>query len=129
MNAWPGQRLFAGARIIVPAGIKEHEYGLDMMPVSNPEIGIDSALESRTILFPWNVVQEHPHGVHPNALGKAQLAVDRRGIECILLPHLELVDRSAWNEITADNPGLPVVPSLGFFSRPAWIGGGDRSRE
>ena len=61
----------------------------------------------------------------PIDFGPAELAVDRLGIERVGLPHFELVDRRAGEEVAADEPGLGVVPLVGLLGRPALGGVGE----
>ena len=56
---------------------------------------VDPRAVAGGVLLPRQVVQEHPHRRHAEALGPAELLVDRGRIERVGLPHLELVDGGA----------------------------------
>src|SRR5579883_3533604 len=92
MYARDRRMLWAEPRIGVPAGVEQHENGLDVVLVSDCEESDDTPLEAARVLLPDEVVQKHSHGVHPESLRPAELDVDALGIERRRLPHLELVD-------------------------------------
>src|SRR5262249_41160400 len=71
------------------------------------------------VRFPGEVVQEDAHGVEADLLGPAQLAVNRLGVERVGLPHFELIDGGAGDEVAADEPGLLGVPGVGLVGGPA----------
>ena len=73
------------------------------------------------ILLPEQVVQEDAHGVHADAFGPAQFAVDGGGIEGIGLPHLEFVDRGGGQKVRAHRPGLLGIPGIGLGLGPALL--------
>ena len=50
---------------------------------------IDATPETGGLLLPEKIVQEHPHGVEPNALRPAEFEVDALRIESSGLSHLE----------------------------------------
>src|SRR6185437_1778975 len=103
----------------VPARIEEHEHGPDAMFGRNGQEGVDSVPEACRILLPEQVVEKHPHGIHAQALGPAQFLVDLLRIESVRLPHFKLVDCAGRNKIAAHQPGLLLIPTVGFFLGPA----------
>ena len=80
--------------------------------------GIDSLPEPSLILLPQQIVQEHSHRVHADALRPAQLQVNPFGVERVGLPHLKLVDRGGWGVVGADQPGLFFIPGVGTRGGP-----------
>src|SRR5713226_1372499 len=80
------------------------------------------------VLLPQEVVQKHPHGVHAQVLRPTQFAVDRRQIKCVRLPHLQLIDGRAWNEIASDQEWLTRVPFVSLLRRPCGRVGGHHGR-
>ena len=80
------------------------------------------------VLLPGQVVQEHPHRRHPEALGPPEFLVNRGRVERVGLPHLELVDGGCRDVVAADEPRLRGVPLRGLLFGPA-SGGRSRLRE
>ena len=114
--------LQAALRIGIPHAVEEHDHRPDVVLGGDLEKLVDALEEAVAILVPGKVVQENANRVEADRLGPAELAVDRLGIERVGLPHFELVDRRAGEEVAADEPGLGVVPLVGLVRRPA-IGG------
>ena len=82
---------------------------------------VDALLKALRILLPEQVVQEHAHGVHADALGPAQFAVDGGRIEGVGLPHLQFVDGRRRQKVRAHRPGLAGVPGVGLRLGPALL--------
>ena len=101
-----------------PRRCQEDEHDADVVPVRDSTGTGPCRCRSRPVLLPEQVVQEDADAVEAQPLGPAQLAVDRRQVEGVGLPHLELVDRRARDEIAADEPGLLGVPLVGLLRRP-----------
>ncbi len=120
------RRLLSGLRVVVPARVEEHEYGLDVVLVGDRQVVADALLEPGGVLLPRDVVQVDAHRVHPDPRGKAELAIDRLGIERVRLPHLELVDGRTRNEVRPDRPRLLAVPLVRLLGRPARLGASNR---
>ena len=117
--------LLAGMRERIPDTIEQHEHHANLVPVGRGQELLDPVEESLRIFFPRQVMQKDPDAGKAQALGPTELAVDRGQVKRIGLPHLELVDRRAGREITADEPGMFTSPCLGPRDRPgAWLGGG-----
>ena len=89
------------------------------MPGRNGEELIDARAVTCRILLPQQVVQEHAHRRHPEALGQPELLLDGGRVERVCLPHLELVDGGRRDVVAADEPGLFRVPGVGCVLRPA----------
>ena len=98
--------LLAQLRGRVPHGVEQDEDHADPVPVGDREEPVHPRQEPRRVLLPEQVVEEDPDAVEPQPLGPAQLAVDRRRVEGVRLPHLELVDRRAGDVVAADQPGM-----------------------
>jgi len=74
-------------------------------------------------LVPQKVMEENADRVEAKALGPRQLSVDRDGIECIRLPHLQLhdilimhrwrgeVEREEWTWLMAFD-GMKLHPTI-----------------
>ena len=76
------------------------------------------------VLLPRQVVQEHPHRLHAEVLGPAELLVDGLRVERVGLPHLELVDGRRRDVVAADQPRLLRVPLVRLCLGPAGVGAG-----
>ena len=63
-------------------------------------------------------MQEDAHRVEAERLRPTELAVDSTRIERRGLPHLELVDRRAGNEVAADQPSRGIGPRACPLLRP-----------
>ena len=121
--------LLAGMRERVPDTVEQDEHHADLVPVGRGEELLDPVEEALRIFLPRQVVQKDPDAGEAQALGPAELAVDRGQVERVGLPHLELVDRRARREVAADEPGMFTSPCLGPRDRPgAWLGGGAATR-
>ena len=64
---------------------------LGHVPARRDQRGAGAVFQAAVPLLD-QVVQEDPHGVHPDAFGPAQFAVDGGGVEALGLPHFQLVD-------------------------------------
>ena len=106
-------------RVRIPTRIEKHKQRLDVVPRRDFKELIDALLESDGILLPQQVMEENPHRVHPQTLRPTKLFVDLGGVETLRLPHFQLVDRVFRNVVAADQPRLPVIPSLRFLPAPA----------
>ena len=80
---------------------------------------IDPVAVAVRVLLPNQVVQKHAHGVHAEALSPSQFSIDALGIEAVFLPHFELINRGGWDVVTADEPGLPLIPGIRLSFCPA----------
>ncbi len=123
---YPAAVMDAGARAVlsaklwigVPDAVEEDEHGANFVAGRDGEKLIDVFEERLAVVLPAKVVQKYADRVEADRLGPAELAVDRFGIERCGLPHFELVDRRARNEVAANEPGLGVVPFFGALGRP-----------
>ena len=97
-----------------------------MVPRRDGEEVIDALVESLRILLPYQVMQEDAHGVHADALGPSQLAVDGDGVIALGLPHFKLIDGGRGQEVCAHGPGLLGIPGIGLGFAPAGRCGGAR---
>jgi hypothetical protein len=88
------------------------------MPGSDGQELVNPLLESGGVLLPQQVMKKNPHGVHAHGFGPSELGIDFNGIECHLLPHLELVDGRLGNVITSQQPWLLHIPGIRLFFRP-----------
>ena len=68
VHAWDGRVLWSEARLRVPAAVKQHEQRLDLVAGRNNQKLVHASNETRRILFPQQVVQEHSHGIHAQGL-------------------------------------------------------------
>src|SRR6185312_12098161 len=91
------------ARVVpgIPAIIEENEDGADVVTVGDVEIPADAQAEPCRILLPRQVMKEDAHAIEADGFGISQFPVDGCRVECLLLPHLQLVDRSAGYKIGA----------------------------
>ena len=108
-------------RIWIPARVEQHEDRPDVMLGRNRQELVDSFLKALRILLPKQIVQKHAHRVHADALSPAQLAVVRRRVKRVGLPHLQLVDGIRRQIVRAHQPRLRVVPGLGLRLAPALL--------
>src|SRR5271165_1360578 len=106
MHAGDGRMLRAKLGTRIPAGVKEHKHGPNVVARCDGEECVDALTECLRILFPNEVMQEDAHSVHADGLGPAQLAVNRCGVEGISLPHFKLIDGGGWKEVGSYRPGL-----------------------
>jgi hypothetical protein len=111
--------LRAELRVGIPAGIEEHEDGLDVCLEAIVEEGVEALLEAFGILLPELVLQEDAHGVHADALRHAEFFVVELRIPGGGLKHFELIDGVGGNVVCADEPGLLRVPGVGLLGGPA----------
>ena len=118
--------LRAELRVGIPAGIEEHEDGLDVVLGGDGEEGVEALLEAFGVLLPELVLQEDAHGVHADGLRHAEFFVVELRVEGGGLKHFELVDGVGGNVVGADQPGLLRVPGVGLFGGPARPGAGLR---
>ena len=81
VHAGGGRMLRPEFGMRIPAGVEEHKDGADMMAGGDGQEGVDSLLKALRILLPQQIMQKDSHGVHADALGPAQLAVNRCGVE------------------------------------------------
>src|SRR5262249_53186384 len=109
VDAHPRSILPAALWIGIPHAIKEHNHRPDFVLGRNLQELVDIFEEYLAVVAPRQVVQKHANRVKAQRLGPTQLAIDRRRIECFGLPHLELIDRRARQEIAANKPGLGAV--------------------
>ena len=117
--------LLAGVRERVPDTVEQHEHHADLVPVGRGQELLDPLEESLRVLLPEQVMQEDPDAVEAQALGPAELAVDRGQVEGVGLPHLELVDRRARARSCSRRARDVPRPGLGPRDRPgAWLRGG-----
>src|SRR5690349_18887039 len=113
-----GCRLHPGFGIRIPTIVEDHQYRVDSVPGSDIQELTDSLLETAWVGFPGQVMQERPCGIEADSCCPAKLTVDGGGVECLCLPHLQLVDGIAGYETAAYQPGLAGVPFICFFSGP-----------
>ena len=109
-------------RMRIPARVKQHKDWPDVVTRCDGEKSVDALLKSLWILLPEKVVEEDAHGVHTDALGPSQFAVDRGWIERVGLPHLEFVDCCGGQKICAHGPWLVGIPFVGLRFGPALLG-------
>ena len=93
------------------------------MLVTDGQKRVDAALESRSILLPEQIMQEHSHGVHAERLRPAKLLVNFFGIECGGMPHFELIDCVGRQVIASHEPRFARVPLVCAFFGPTVIRG------
>ena len=95
---------------------------------SNAVFGGDSEepaepfLQSLGVGFPHDVVDENPHAVKTKVFRPAQLPVYGGRIERLLLPHFNIVDRGAGQEVATDQPRLLAIPRVRRLRRPEVAG-------
>ena len=77
------------------------------------------AAEPGPVGGPQLIVKKHPHGVHTNSLGHAELAIDATRIVGASLKHLELVHGGRGDIVRAEQPSLRCIPGVGAVSRPS----------
>ena len=111
--------LRAKMRSGLPAGIEQHQQRPDVVLGRDAQKYIEPVLKALGIARPELILQEDPHGVHPDRFAHAELFVDKRGIERGCLEHLKLIDGVGGNEVRADQPGLPGIPCLRLGFAPA----------
>jgi hypothetical protein len=88
------------------------------MPSAHVEESIDACGEPVWIRVPEQIVQVDPDDVQSELRTPGELAFDRRQVECVGLPHLQLVDRGTGDEVAADQPGLLLPPARGLLNAP-----------
>ncbi len=110
--------LFARLRERVPNAVKNNEHDADIVFVGHAEELIHAIDESFWILFPGEVMQENANAGEAEALCKTEFAIDGFRVPCFSLPHLELVDGSAWGEVAPDEQGLVGIPAVRFGLSP-----------
>src|SRR5580698_4493742 len=98
--------LKAKLRKWVPARIKKHEQRTNVVLGGNRQKGVDSFLETGSVLLPEEVVQEDPHRVHAQTLSPTQFLVDLLRIKAGGLPHFEFIDCVCRDKVAAHQPGL-----------------------
>src|SRR5580658_4333984 len=104
--------LFAEFGIRIPARIKKHKQRPDFVLLRDAQKNIYTFLESRVVLLPEQVMQEHAHRVQSQRFRPTEFRVDPLRIEALRLPHFEFIDRRGRNVVTADEPGLLRVPII-----------------
>src|SRR5687767_16026590 len=92
-------RLRTGNWHLVPAIVKKHENGLDLLPVRYTEVLTNSLFKSCGILFPGNTVEVNPHSIKANIVCPAKFLTNCCRIKSCCLPHLQLVDRRTRQEV------------------------------
>ena len=75
------------------ARVWDEQQWTEERPDGSTRISVRAFQESRRIVFPEQVMKEHPDRVKSEFFRPAQLAVDGSRIEGFGLPHLELVHR------------------------------------
>lgn len=83
--------------------------------VGNGKVTVDAVLETIGVVFPYKMVKENTHAIETKIFCPAEFTVDCRRIEGLFLPHFQLVDSRAWNEITTPQPALFCSPCLRFL--------------
>src|SRR5438128_2624699 len=89
-----------------------------MVAVGDCEELVDAIQEADRVLLPEEMMQEDAHRVEAEGLCPSQLAVDGTRVERCRLPHFELVDRRAGNEIAANQPSRGIGPRPCVLLRP-----------
>jgi hypothetical protein len=106
----------------IPHAVEQDEHHADTVAIGDLEELLDAPDERCRILLPEKIVQKDAHAVEAEAGCPSQLPVDRGRVERIGLPHLELVDGGARDEVGADQPTLLFLPRGGAFGRPPSLG-------
>lgn len=118
MDAGSWRWLGAGRIGFVPAVVEEDKDRDDVMFFCDLQILVHAIFESCGILLPGQVVEEDAHAVQSDGCGVAQFTIDGTRIEAGSLPHFELVDRRAGDEVAAPEPSFGSVPFGGFCFAP-----------
>ena len=71
----------------------ECEGHLQSVGISKTKYGIYLLLESFRICKPQFLVQVDSHKIESQVLTDSEFLIQNREIECIILPHLKLIDR------------------------------------
>ena len=66
------------------------------------------------ICFPGDMMKIYSHTVESYFFCPAEFPVDCHGVECLRLPHFELIYCSAWNKIRSSKPGQVFAHSWAF---------------
>ena len=106
-------------RIGVPARVEQDKDRTDMMARRDGQERIDPLCKSLRVLLPKQVVKEDAHGVHADAFGPPEFAVNCGRIKRVGLPHLQFVDGGGRQKVRAHRPRLPCIPRIGLRLAPA----------
>jgi hypothetical protein len=124
MYAWDRLRLLARPIAGLPTIIKKDKYNLMVVLGSYRQKGKHPIQKPHRIIEVGPDMQKHPNHVEAYELAVGELALDCFGVECVGLPHLELVDGRRRDEIYAGFPVLGVEPLPGFVGGPLCSGEG-----
>jgi len=98
--------------------VKQGQENSHAMMVSDTKEVVNSFGKSIRVVVPDQIVQIDPQRIEPEVLSPAQFSVDCFSVVCVCLPHFQLVNRGAWQEVTAHKPRLCAVPILCLISSP-----------
>ncbi len=129
MEVGDGNGLFAELGARVPHAVEEDNHHADAVLVGDGEKLVDAIEQPLRVLLPEQIVQKDTDRVEAQTLGEGEFLVDGVEIEGFRLPHLQLVDGGAGDEVAPDEPGLVGVPVVGLLLGPApgrLLGAGDK---
>ncbi len=96
------------------------------MTIRNGKELVDPLQEPFRIFLIRDVVQVHANHVESEPFGVPEFAIDRVGVEGVGLPHLQLVDGRAGDEIASDRPGTIHIPRIDPLDTPPVVHIGGR---
>jgi hypothetical protein len=88
VNTWNGRRLRSKVSLRVPAIIKHHEHGFNLVRVSDFKELLNPLFKASWILLPQKRMKEDSDDSKPDTLGISELPIDGRKIKSLGLPHL-----------------------------------------
>jgi hypothetical protein len=118
MNTWSRVCLLAKVTVRVPAVVEEYEHYPHVVGPRQGEHSTHAVLETVRIRLVREIVKKDSGEGEPGLLHQPKFAVDRDRIEGFRLPHLELVDRSARDEIASGRPPLFLCPIVRLVQAP-----------
>jgi hypothetical protein len=102
----------------MPARVEDHDQHADLVPLRERQKAVDPLRKTFRVLLPEQVVKKDAHAVEAKRLRVAELAIDRRLVPRVRLPHLELIDRGARQEIAPPQPTVLLEPGIRFLRGP-----------
>jgi hypothetical protein len=106
----------------MPATVKQYEHGAYSMPLGNVQETADPRQEAHGILFPQQIVEIGTYAIEAKRFGEPQFPIYRRRVEIFPLPHRDLIDRVARNEVAANQPTVLLAPKPSCLFGPPRAG-------